>query len=31
MSDKEKIGPYGYRALILDSEGNSLALYSKNP
>jgi len=25
----EKIGPYGHRALILDTEGNAIALYSK--
>ena len=25
----EKIGPYGHRAIILDTEGNTVALYSK--
>ncbi|MFT4173205.1 MAG: hypothetical protein QM639_11640 [Rhodocyclaceae bacterium] len=25
------IGPFGYRALILDSEGNRIALYSSQP
>ncbi|TAL61800.1 MAG: VOC family protein [Legionella sp.] len=25
----EQIGPYGHRAVILDSEGNAVALYSK--
>ncbi len=29
LSPKEQIGPYGHRAIILDSEGNALALYSK--
>jgi uncharacterized protein len=24
------IGPYGHRAIILDTEGNAVALYSKN-
>lgn len=28
LSDKEQIGPYGFRAIILDSEGNRLALHS---
>ena len=27
---KEQIGPYGHRAIILDTEGNAVALYSKN-
>lgn len=26
---KEQIGPYGNRAIILDTEGNAIALYSK--
>lgn len=26
---KEQIGPYGHRAIILDTEGNAVALYSK--
>ena len=26
---KEQIGPYGHRVLIIDSEGNGIALYSK--
>jgi hypothetical protein len=25
----EQIGPYGHRAIILDTEGNAIALYSK--
>ncbi len=29
VKDIEQIGPYGYRALIIDSEGNGIALYSK--
>lgn len=29
LKDKEQIGPYGHRAVILDSEGNAVALYSK--
>lgn len=29
LSKKEQMGPYGYRAIILDTEGNSVALYSK--
>ncbi|CEG56139.1 VOC family protein [Legionella fallonii] len=29
LSPKEQMGPYGHRAIILDSEGNALALYSK--
>ena len=30
LKPKEQIGPYGYRAVILDLEGNAIALYSKN-
>ncbi len=26
---KENIGPYGHRAIVQDSEGNAIALYSK--
>jgi predicted enzyme related to lactoylglutathione lyase len=26
---KEQIGPYGYRAIILDTEGNRIALHSE--
>lgn len=26
---KEQMGPYGHRAIILDTEGNAIALYSK--
>ena len=26
---KEQIGPYGYRAVVLDSEGNRIALHSE--
>lgn len=29
LKAKEQIGPYGHRAVILDTEGNSIALYSK--
>lgn len=29
LSAKEQMGPYGHRAIILDSEGNAIALYSK--
>ena len=29
LKAKEQIGPYGHRAIILDTEGNSIALYSK--
>lgn len=29
ISAKEQMGPYGYRALIVDTEGNGIALYSK--
>ncbi|MBA2650041.1 MAG: VOC family protein [Legionella sp.] len=29
LKPKEQIGPYGHRAVILDSEGNAIALYSK--
>lgn len=28
LADKEKIGPWGYRAIILDTEGNRIALHS---
>jgi len=31
LKAKEQIGPYGNRAIILDTEGNSIALYSKKP
>jgi predicted enzyme related to lactoylglutathione lyase len=27
-SDVEQIGPWGYRAIVLDSEGNRIALHS---
>jgi len=27
---KEQLGPYGNRAIILDTEGNAIALYSKD-
>jgi uncharacterized protein len=30
LKEKEQIGPYGHRAVILDTEGNAIALYSKN-
>lgn len=29
LTAKEQIGPYGHRAIILDTEGNAVALYSK--
>ena len=29
IKPKEQIGPYGHRAIILDTEGNAIALYSK--
>ncbi|MBA2657204.1 MAG: VOC family protein [Tatlockia sp.] len=29
LSAKEQIGPYGHRAVILDTEGNAIALYSR--
>lgn len=29
IENKQQIGPWGFRALILDTEGNKLALYSK--
>lgn len=29
LSKKQQIGPYGHRALIVDTEGNGVALYSK--
>ncbi len=29
LSAKQQIGPYGHRAIFLDSEGNAIALYSK--
>lgn len=29
LKEKEQIGPYGHRAVVLDSEGNAIALYSK--
>jgi len=29
LKAKEQIGPYGNRAIILDTEGNAVALYSK--
>jgi predicted enzyme related to lactoylglutathione lyase len=29
LKGKEQIGPYGHRAIILDTEGNAVALYSK--
>lgn len=28
LMDKEQIGPWGYRAVILDTEGNKVALHS---
>ena len=29
IKEKEQIGPFGYRAIIYDTEGNTMALYSK--
>ena len=29
VKDKHAIGPYGFRAIIIDSEGNRLALHSE--
>ena len=29
--DTHEIGPHGYRAIILDSEGNRIALHSHSP
>jgi predicted enzyme related to lactoylglutathione lyase len=29
LKPKHPIGPYGYRAMVLDSEGNRIALHSK--
>lgn len=29
LGAKQQIGPYGHRAIILDLEGNALALYSR--
>ena len=29
MKPKHQIGPHGYRAVVLDSEGNRIALHSK--
>ncbi|KTD11250.1 VOC family protein [Legionella jamestowniensis] len=29
LKNKEQIGPYGFRAIILDTEGNAIALYAK--
>lgn len=28
LQDKHQIGPYGYRAVVVDSEGNRIALHS---
>ncbi len=28
IEPKKQIGPYGFRAIILDSEGNKMALHS---
>ena len=30
VQEKEQIGPYGFRAIIIDSEGNRIALHSHN-
>ena len=29
LKDKQQIGPYGFRAIVLDSEGNRIALHSQ--
>jgi predicted enzyme related to lactoylglutathione lyase len=29
IEEKKQIGPWGYRAIIIDSEGNKIALHSK--
>jgi predicted enzyme related to lactoylglutathione lyase len=29
LKAKEQMGPYGHRAIIIDTEGNAVALYSK--
>jgi predicted enzyme related to lactoylglutathione lyase len=29
LQPKHPIGPYGFRAVVLDSEGNRIALHSK--
>jgi len=29
LQAKEQIGAYGYRAIVLDSEGNRIALHSE--
>jgi predicted enzyme related to lactoylglutathione lyase len=29
LVEMEQVGPYGHRAVILDTEGNAVALYSK--
>ncbi|MCH9756932.1 MAG: VOC family protein [Gammaproteobacteria bacterium] len=29
LTEPEQVGPYGHRAVIVDSEGNAVALYSK--
>jgi predicted enzyme related to lactoylglutathione lyase len=29
LKPKQQIGPYGFRAVVLDSEGNRIALHSK--
>ncbi|MDF1677645.1 MAG: VOC family protein [Legionellaceae bacterium] len=29
LVEKEQVGPYGHRAVIVDTEGNAIALYSK--
>jgi hypothetical protein len=30
LQDKHQIGPYGWRAIIVDSEGNRIALHAPN-
>ncbi|HEY2343789.1 MAG TPA: VOC family protein [Chthoniobacteraceae bacterium] len=31
LQEKHPIGPYGFKAVIVDSEGNRVALHSKSP
>lgn len=31
VQDKHPIGPHGYRAIVVDSEGNRIALHSPTP
>lgn len=31
VAEKHQIGPHGYRAIVIDSEGNRIALHSPTP